>query len=145
MDAAPEVVLQLLSCNCSCKCKLPECLCLTNGLKYTSMCKLQTCDNQPQEEDLIITEADLTDSEIEDWICFVLSLMCPKNPEPSPYHTPPLAWSYTPPLKLSVFFWKVKLILRNENVESLSNVPMLILESYANLGIFSYIMPHLHV
>ena len=63
---APDVVLQLLSCNCSRKCKLPECPCLTNGLKCTSMYKLQTCDNQTQEEDPIITEADLTDSEIED-------------------------------------------------------------------------------
>ena len=63
---APDVVLQLLSCNCSRKCKLTECPCLTNGLKCTSMCKLQTCDNQTQEEDPIITEADSTDSEMED-------------------------------------------------------------------------------
>ncbi|KAJ8413153.1 hypothetical protein AAFF_G00091490 [Aldrovandia affinis] len=65
---APEAVLQLLSCNCSRRCKLPECECMSSGLKCTNLCKLQTCDNQPQEEDLgmMITEADLTDSETED-------------------------------------------------------------------------------
>ncbi|KAJ8403211.1 hypothetical protein AAFF_G00354280 [Aldrovandia affinis] len=65
---APEAVLQLLSCNCSHRCKLPECQCMSSGLKCTNLCKLQTCDNQPQEEDLgmMITEADLPDSETED-------------------------------------------------------------------------------
>ncbi|KAJ8403837.1 hypothetical protein AAFF_G00347050 [Aldrovandia affinis] len=65
---APEAVLKLLSCNCSRRCKLPECQCMSSGLKCTNLCKLQTCDNQPQEEDLgmMITEADLTDSETED-------------------------------------------------------------------------------
>ncbi|KAJ8414129.1 hypothetical protein AAFF_G00067270 [Aldrovandia affinis] len=65
---APEAVLQLLSCNCSRRCKLPECQCMSSGLKCTNLCKLQTCDNQPQEEDLgmMITEADLTDSETKD-------------------------------------------------------------------------------
>ncbi|KAJ8395975.1 hypothetical protein AAFF_G00026830 [Aldrovandia affinis] len=64
----PEAVLQLLSCNCSRRCKLPECQCMSSGLKCTNLCKLQTCDNQPQEEGLgmMITEADLTDSETED-------------------------------------------------------------------------------
>ena len=37
-------------------------------LKCTILCKLQTCDNQPQDDDLdmLITDADLTDSESED-------------------------------------------------------------------------------
>ncbi|KAJ8400911.1 hypothetical protein AAFF_G00392650 [Aldrovandia affinis] len=65
---APEAVLQLLSCNYSRRCKLPECQCMSSGLKCTNLFKLQTCDNQPQEEGLgmMITEADLTDSETED-------------------------------------------------------------------------------
>ncbi|KAJ8377970.1 hypothetical protein AAFF_G00249600 [Aldrovandia affinis] len=65
---APEAVLQLLSCNCSRRCKLLECQCMSSGLKCTNLCKLQTCDNQPQEEGLgmMITVADLTDSETED-------------------------------------------------------------------------------
>ncbi|KAJ8405151.1 hypothetical protein AAFF_G00321420 [Aldrovandia affinis] len=65
---APEAVLQLLSCNCSHRCKLPECQCMSSGLKCTNLCKLQTCDNHPQEQDhgMMITEADLTDSETED-------------------------------------------------------------------------------
>ncbi|KAJ8383302.1 hypothetical protein AAFF_G00222380 [Aldrovandia affinis] len=64
---APEAVLQLLSCNCSRRCKLLECQCMSSGLKCTNLCKLQTCDNQPQEEGLgmMITAADLTDSETE--------------------------------------------------------------------------------
>ncbi|KAJ8358200.1 hypothetical protein AAFF_G00026150 [Aldrovandia affinis] len=65
---APEAVLQLLSCNCSRRCKLLECQCMSSGLKCTNLCKLQTCDNQPQEEGLgmMITAADLTDSETGD-------------------------------------------------------------------------------
>ncbi|KAJ8389301.1 hypothetical protein AAFF_G00121660 [Aldrovandia affinis] len=65
---ASEAVLQLLSCNCSHRCKLLECQCMSSGLKCTNLCKLQTCDNQPQEEGLgmMITAADLTDSETGD-------------------------------------------------------------------------------
>ena len=65
---APDAVLQLLLCKCSRRCKLPECQCMSNGLKCTNLCKLQTCDNQPQEEeiDTMITEIDLTDSETDD-------------------------------------------------------------------------------
>lgn len=61
---APEAVLQLLSCNCSRRCKLPECQCMSSGLKCTNLCKSQTCDNQPKEDDHdMITDADLTDSD----------------------------------------------------------------------------------
>lgn len=63
---APEAVLQLLSCNCSRKCKLPECQCMANGLKCTHLCKLRTCENQPQEDDLYLISDHLTDSETED-------------------------------------------------------------------------------
>jgi len=63
----PEAVLKLLSCNCSRRCKLPECQCMSSGLKCTNLCKLQTCDNQPEEDDHdMITDADLTDSDTED-------------------------------------------------------------------------------
>ena len=65
---ALDAVLQLLSCKCSRGCKLPECQCMSNGLKCTNMCKLQTCANQPQDEDIdmMISEAYLTDSETDD-------------------------------------------------------------------------------
>jgi len=33
--------LQLLK-----KCKAPKCVCITNNLKCTDMCKLQDCDNR---------------------------------------------------------------------------------------------------
>ena len=41
---------------------------MINGLQCANLIKLQTCDNQPQEEDLatMITEIDLTDSETDD-------------------------------------------------------------------------------
>lgn len=62
---APEVVLELLACKCLRVCKLPDCRCLANGLTCTHMCKLQTCTNQPmqqEEPDLVI---DYDDSEDE--------------------------------------------------------------------------------
>ena len=42
---------------------------MSNGLKCTNLCKLHTCDNQPQEEDFdtMLMEIDLTDSETDDW------------------------------------------------------------------------------
>ena len=65
---APDEVLQLLFYKCSRRCKLPECQCKSNGLKCTNLRKLQTCDNQPQEEDIdtMMTEIDMTDSETDD-------------------------------------------------------------------------------
>lgn len=60
----PSSVLELLSCNCARSCKLPNCNCLSNGLKCTYMCKLQTCDNQSTESDESDrASADLMDSE----------------------------------------------------------------------------------
>ena len=46
---APDRVLQLFSCKCSRRWKPPECQCTSNGSTCTNLCKLQTCDNQPQE------------------------------------------------------------------------------------------------
>jgi len=43
---APQAILDLLACNCTKKCNLPRCVCMTNGLKCTEMCRLQDCDNQ---------------------------------------------------------------------------------------------------
>lgn len=57
---APDAVLQFLSCRCVRSCKLPDCTCLSNGLKCTNLCKLQTCGNQCSEEE---APAQLTDSE----------------------------------------------------------------------------------
>ena len=45
----PSSVLQLLSSNCARSCELSNCNCLSNGLRCTEMCKLQTCDNQAPE------------------------------------------------------------------------------------------------
>ena len=43
---APHAVLNLFACNCTRKCSLPKCVCLSNGLKCTDMCRLQDCENQ---------------------------------------------------------------------------------------------------
>ena len=43
---APQAVLDLLACNCTRKCSLPKCVCLSNGLKCTDMCRLQDGENQ---------------------------------------------------------------------------------------------------
>ena len=43
---APEAVLDLLACNCTKKCSFPLCMCLTNGLRCTDMCKLTECEKQ---------------------------------------------------------------------------------------------------
>ena len=47
---APEAVLELLACKCTRSCKLPNCVCLSNGLKCTDICTLKDCDNQAVED-----------------------------------------------------------------------------------------------
>ena len=59
---APDAVLELLACKCVRSCKLPQCTCLSNGLKCTDMCRLQTCSNQASEEK---PEVQLSDSECD--------------------------------------------------------------------------------
>ena len=38
-EPAPKTVLELLSCQCNRLCQLPNCTCLANGLKCTTLCK----------------------------------------------------------------------------------------------------------
>ena len=61
---APDVVLELLTCNCVRSCKMPSCTCLSNGLACTDMCKLQTCSNQKLQDDPE-PELELEDSDDE--------------------------------------------------------------------------------
>lgn len=51
--AAPQAVLDLLSCKCSRSCKLPSCECLMYGLKCTDMCRLMDCANQPNSDNCV--------------------------------------------------------------------------------------------
>ena len=51
---ASDAVLQLLSCKCLRVYKLPQCTCLSNGLKCTEICTLQTCNNQADEEEAAV-------------------------------------------------------------------------------------------
>ena len=47
---APDAVLELLACKYKCTCKPPDCACLANRLKCTSMCRLASCTNQVADE-----------------------------------------------------------------------------------------------
>lgn len=44
---APESILDFLSCEC----KVRKCRCLINNMKFTPMCKLQTCSNMTLVEE----------------------------------------------------------------------------------------------
>lgn len=62
---APDAVIQLLSCKCVRSCKLPQCTCLSNGLKCTDMCRLKTCQNKACDEELVAQQSD-SESDIDD-------------------------------------------------------------------------------
>ena len=62
---APDAVLQLLSCKCVRSCELPKCTCLSNGLKCTDMCRLQTCQNKAIEEEPVAQQSDC-ESDVDD-------------------------------------------------------------------------------
>lgn len=62
---APDAILAMPSCKCISSCKLPDRTCLTNGLKCTDMCKLQTCTNQKTEDEGEM-EVDVDDSDIDE-------------------------------------------------------------------------------
>ena len=48
---APQVVLDLLNCDCRRACIVPHCTCISNGLKCTLMCRLQNCENKPEDDE----------------------------------------------------------------------------------------------
>lgn len=43
---APEAVLDLLACTCPRRCQLPNCVCMSNGLTCTDMCRLLDWENR---------------------------------------------------------------------------------------------------
>ena len=47
--AAPDAVLELLSCQCKRECLQEQCPCLDNGHKCAIMCRLQTCENRKED------------------------------------------------------------------------------------------------
>ena len=52
VKAAPEAILELLACNCTKKCVAPKCVCVTNGLRCTDVCRLAECDNQGSVQEI---------------------------------------------------------------------------------------------
>jgi len=66
---APEAVLDLLACNCSRQCIAQKCVCVSNGLKCTDMCKLPNCENQgsviEESDDDDVTDGDTDNEELE--------------------------------------------------------------------------------
>ena len=58
LKPAPEAILELLACNCTRKCVSPNCVCITNGLRCTDMCRLTECDNQASLQEVQSTDED---------------------------------------------------------------------------------------
>ena len=66
---APQALLDLLACTCRKQCKLPQCVCMTNGLKCTDMCTLTECSNwtdDERDEDYDEDGEDIEDIDYED-------------------------------------------------------------------------------
>ena len=63
---APDVVLEFLSCKCKQRCVYPSCTCLTNGLKCTESCFLQSCENIRVDEIVQEQNDNCSDDDISD-------------------------------------------------------------------------------
>ena len=63
---APDVVLDLIACKCIRQCKLPDCQCLSNGLRCSPACRLQFCDNMIEDDEVTENEDSDSDSEYSD-------------------------------------------------------------------------------
>jgi hypothetical protein len=63
---APHAFFQLLPCKCVRSFEIPQCTCLSKGLKCTDMCRLQTCHNRASDEEPV---AQLSDSESDAVTC----------------------------------------------------------------------------
>ena len=50
--AAPDAVIEMLSCRCKKKCEKNRCECLLNGLYCTDMCKCKSCENRMDDEEI---------------------------------------------------------------------------------------------
>jgi len=55
-EPAPAVLLEVLSCSCAKSCKLPTSACLTNGLKWSSMCRLRDFKNRAEDKEILDDE-----------------------------------------------------------------------------------------
>ena len=64
-EPAPQSILTFLSCKCRKSCKLPSCPCLSNGLKCTAECSLQTCANIVEDDELISQDSENEESDNE--------------------------------------------------------------------------------
>ena len=60
-NAAPDVVLEFMSCSCKKDCEKEHCSCASNGLPCTDMCKCKNCSNVIQVDDIIHDEEDIED------------------------------------------------------------------------------------
>ena len=70
ISAAPDSVLEFLSCGCSKSCDTNRCTCRANELKCTDLCKLKDCSNISTEVldefNGSCSDTDENDSEEED-------------------------------------------------------------------------------
>ena len=65
-QAAPDAVLNLISCSCARRCLASDCSCMLNGLKCTIVCRLQNCCNMAQKADVEKQDTGDSDSDSED-------------------------------------------------------------------------------
>ena len=49
---APEELIASLACNCTRKCVASHCSRVDNGLWCSELCKLKSCENQPDDDDI---------------------------------------------------------------------------------------------
>ena len=65
-NAAPDAVLELISCSCKNTCSQEKCSCASNSMECTDMCKCKKCTNMPvgNKEDVLDPDCDL-DEEYE--------------------------------------------------------------------------------
>ena len=59
--AAPDTVLELLSCGCKTSCKTKRCTCVSNGLLCTDLCVCVSCDNKING-----IQGDISDEELDE-------------------------------------------------------------------------------
>lgn len=64
---APDAVMELIACQCQRTCKAGSCACIDNGLKCTTICRLQHCSNQQVDDDAeAVLEVDINSDSGDD-------------------------------------------------------------------------------
>ena len=57
--AAPDAVIEMMSCTCKKTCNKEKCTCISNGLPCTDVCKCNSCTNRHVEDEVVQDEVDM--------------------------------------------------------------------------------------